>query len=317
MTIIHHVSIVNRNARKSFEFYREVLGLDLLMKTVNQDDNNMYHLFFGDKTGRPGTEVTIFEITEGVDKQFGTNDIERLMFKVQSKSSLEFFMKRFDNFDICHYGLEQYAGRDILRFEGPDNTNLGLAVMHSEEDITDYVVPEHTEIPEEHRIIALDSVHLRTRYDQATIKEIKHYFDFETIETIDFFDSKNKVTIMSNHKKKDRHELHIIHDDVSRDSISGIGSIHHLALSSEDIEALQVLENSLEQRNIMNSHIKNREFFQSIYYRDPNNILFEVATMDGTKPPQPNKESLDFDTIPLVLPEYLESKRTTIETNLS
>lgn len=67
----------------------------------------------------------------------------------------------------------------------------------------------------------------------------------------------------------------------------------------------------------MNSHIKNREFFQSIYYRDPNNILFEVATMDGTKPPQPNKESIDFDTIPLVLPEYLESKRTTIETNLS
>lgn len=90
MTIIHHVSIVNRNARKSFEFYREVLGLDLLMKTVNQDDNNMYHLFFGDKTGRPGTEVTIFEITGRVDKQFGTNDIERLMFKVQSKSSLEF-----------------------------------------------------------------------------------------------------------------------------------------------------------------------------------------------------------------------------------
>lgn len=317
MTIIHHVSIVNRNGHDAFEFYRNTLGLDLLMKTVNQDDNRMYHLFFGDKTGRPGTEVTIFEITEGVDKKFGTNDIDRLMLKVQSSASLEYYMKRFDDLGVCHYGLEKYAGRDTLRFEGPDDTNLGLIVMHEDEDIEDYTIPENTDIPEEHRIIAIDSVHLRTRFSDATVKEIKRYFDFEVIDTINFFDDKHKVTIMDNKLSIDHHEIHVIHDNTNADSISGIGSIHHVALSSESLNALQQLEEDLNNRNILNSHIKNREFFQSLYYRDPNNILIEVATMDGFKPEQPNKESKDFNAIPLVLPEYLESKRAEIEARLS
>ncbi|MCU7556889.1 VOC family protein [Macrococcus capreoli] len=317
MTIIHHVSIVNRNGKNAFEFYRNILGLDLLMKTVNQDDNRMYHLFFGDKTGRPGTEVTIFEITEGIDKQFGTNDIDRLVFKVQSTDTLKYFMQRFDEFGVCHYGLEHYAGRDIVRFEGPDDTNLGLVVMHEDEDLSSYAIPVHTDIPEAHRIIALDSVHVRTRFSEATVKEINRYFDFEIAGKTQLFDTKLQVTIMSNQNNKDHHEIHVIHDNTSQDSISGIGSIHHVAMSAKSLNALQQLEEDLNNRNILNSRIKNREFFQSLYYRDPNNILIEVATMEGAKPEQPNKESKDFNAIPLVLPEYLEPKRAEIEARLS
>lgn len=316
MTIIHHVSIVNRDGKEAFDFYSNILGLDLLMKTVNQDDNRMYHLFFGDKTGRPGTEVTIFEIKEGLDKKFGTNDIDRLVFKVQSTATLEYFMNRFDDNNVCHYGLEHYAGRDTLRFEGPDDTNLGLVVMHEDEEIEDYAIPEHTDIPEEHRIMALDSVHLRTRFDEATITEIKRYFEFDVINTTQFFDTKHQVTIMSNERKADHHELHIIHDNISDDSFSGIGSIHHVALSTNRLSDLQTLESDLNERNILNSKIKDREFFKSLYYRDPNNILIEVATMSGDKPEQPLKNSNDFNEIPLVLPQYLESKRSEIENYL-
>lgn len=89
MTLLHHVSIINRNAEDAFHFYRNILGLDLTMKTVNQDDHRMYHLFFGDNEGRVGSEVTIFEITKGPDKKFGTNDIERLYSKfLQSTVSI-------------------------------------------------------------------------------------------------------------------------------------------------------------------------------------------------------------------------------------
>ncbi|UBH15447.1 VOC family protein [Macrococcus armenti] len=316
MTLLHHVSIINRNAEDAFHFYRNILGLDLTMKTVNQDDHRMYHLFFGDNEGRVGSEVTIFEITKGPDKKFGTNDIERLLFKVPSIDSLHFWLARLDAFNVCHYGIERFANRDLVRFEGPDNTGLGFVVMHESEQIDEFMPPQHTEIPLAHRILALDSVHLRTRFSKATVNELERYHDFKERDTLNFFDSEHNVSVLSNDDVM-YHEIYVIQDNQSENSVSSIGSIHHVAISIADTEHLRSFEASLNERNIVNSSIKNREFFQSIYYRDPNHILIEIATVEGKKPTQPNQSATEFKHIPLVLPEYLESKREVISSQLT
>lgn len=312
MTIIHHVSIINRKAEPSFHFYRNVLGLDLMMKTVNQDDNQMYHLFFGDAKGQPGTEVTIFEIEDGADKQFGTNAIERLIFKVHSTEALYFWMERFDAFNICHYGLEHINGRDTVRFEAPDNTMLGLTVVHHDDNNV-YPGPEHTDIPEDFRILSLDAIQLRVKYAQATINELERYYGFKVTDETSFFETDRQVTILRNQSSRFTHEIHIIHDNDNEDEVTGIGSIHHVALSIEGITELETLHKALSDRNFYLSPIKNREFFQSLYYREPNNILIEVATMEGHKIHQPDKDATQFYDIPLVLPDYLENKREKIE----
>lgn len=79
-TGIHHVSVLVRSAKKAYDFYTNILGLKMFLKTVNQDDPTMYHLFFGDQEAREGTEFTVFEMSHFRDNQFGTNAIERVMF---------------------------------------------------------------------------------------------------------------------------------------------------------------------------------------------------------------------------------------------
>lgn len=93
---IHHISIVNRFIRPTFDFYHNILGLKLLMKTINQDDHTMYHLFFSDNHHRVGTELTFFEVQEGNNQFFGTNTIERTILKVPSEASLHFWEIYFE-----------------------------------------------------------------------------------------------------------------------------------------------------------------------------------------------------------------------------
>lgn len=102
-TGLHHISVLSSNAERAFYFYHHILGLKLILKTVNQDDPNIYHLFFGDETGRGGTEFTVFEMKGAKENRFGTNAIERTMFLVRSEKSLYFWEKRFDDFNVCHY----------------------------------------------------------------------------------------------------------------------------------------------------------------------------------------------------------------------
>ncbi|MGD6768102.1 VOC family protein [Mammaliicoccus lentus] len=314
-SIIHHVSIINNDAEQSFNFYRNILGLNLLMKTVNQENYEMYHIFFADKYGRPGTEVTLFEMKEGTNNHFGTNAFDRLLFKVPSKESLKYWERRFDELGVCHYGLEVYTDRSLIRFEGPDETPLGLIVMSEQENLDDYYTDEKGIIPIEHQIIALDSVHMRTKYPEASKQFFQKLYNWEAYERTTFFDTQLPVEILHNNNHNMYHEIHIVHDAFNKLEEQGFGGIHHVAISADDEGALVQIETALDKLNMKHSSIKNRGFFKSIYYRDPNQVLFEVATMklniDEVK-----FEQKSFEEIPLYLPEHLEEKRTFIEKQL-
>lgn len=311
---VHHVSIVNRYIKPTFEFYHHVLGLKLLMKTVNQDDLTMYHIFFSDNKERIGTELTFFEVPEGEDHQFGTNDIEQVVLKVPTRASLEFWEKRLEAFGVCHYGIETFNGDSILRFEAPDKTKVALRPLREFESLADFYPYPYEEIPLEHSILALDAIQLRVHYPEATGKELVELLGWHSKGQTKFFETDMRVEILENRDQQFYQEVHLIEDRKNPASLLGIGGIQHVAFGVENEEELLEIDQRLNQRNFNNSGIKNREFFKSLYFREPNQLLFEVATVEGyLEPSAYAQQNQNFDEIALYLPNFLEDRREGLE----
>lgn len=288
----------------------KVLGLDFLLKTVNQDDLEMYHLFFGDTTGRPGTEFSVFEMKHGAMKKFGTNALERTIFAVPSEQSLTFWQKRLEAHDVFNCEIEDYNGTKILRFEDQSGVQLGLTPKKG----TDEVFPNETsDIPTEHAIVGVDSIHCRVRYAKASAKAFVDMFDAEIVgETTD---NGMDVTIIGKQDALFGQTLHLFEDRTRNVEVTGVGAIQHIALNVESYSALLGVEEKILNKNFPYSGIKNREFFQSLYYREPNNLLIEVAT-EQTEFEKIDIDTSNFDKIPLMLPSFLEPRRRFIESKL-
>ena len=312
-TGIHHISVLSSDIRKAFYFYHNILGLKLIMKTVNQDDPNMFHLFLGDDTGREGTEFTVFEMKETPSNRFGTNAIERTMFLISSEEALFFWEKRLTEFNVLHYGVEEYNGQKILRFEDEDGQKLGFVYRKEEIVKMDPFITEG--IPEEYAILGIGDIHLRVRYTEPTQKILEDYYGFKKYNKFKFYD--RKVTLFRFEENLFKHEIHIIEDKDSAVERNGVGGIHHIAFGVKDIEDLKELQEKIEEKNYFNSGIKNREFMISSYFREANHLLFETATpLIKDKKIIPEQKN-NFDEIPLFLPKFLENRRERIEKNIN
>lgn len=312
-TFIHHVSALVRDVERSYPFYHKLLGLNLLMKTVNQEDTKMYHVFFTDKLGRPGTDFTIFGMKTGKENRFGTNAIERTVFVVPSEDSLEFWVKRLSDYDVFNCGIESYNESKIVRFEDFDGLKFGLVPLRNPQELSDFYPNESKDIPAEHAILAFDSVHFRVRYPEATEKILNDFFDFQPVRQIQ--DERFPVTVLESAMSPFYHEIHLIKDTINPRESTGIGGVHHIAFSAETKEDIEAAQEAIAERNFYNTGIKNRDFFVSTYFREANQILFEIATLEGN-PPKVVEDQSDFKNIPLFLPSHLESKREDILRNL-
>lgn len=309
--IIHHVSVINRDSNQSFEFYHKVLGLDFLLKTVNQDDMEMYHLFFGDTTGRPGTEFSVFEMKNGPKKAYGTNSLERTIFAVPSEASLTFWEARLNEHGVFNCEIEDYNGGKILRFEDQDGVLLGVKAVEKRED--EQYFAHVTDVPEEHAIFGIHSVHCRVRYAKATSTSFEKIFGLKQIAT--FEDNGHHVTVLSTEDALFGQELHLVEDRNRSLEQTGVGAIQHIALNAKNYNALLEIEEHILEKNFRYSGIKNREFFQSLYYREPNNLLIEVAT-EQTNFKKAVMNTAHLADIELYLPPFLEERRSFIESKL-
>ncbi len=315
---IHHVSILNGKMEATYEFYHNILGMKLLMKTVNQDDHQMYHLFFSDDQQRKGTELTFFEILEGEQHQFGTNNIERVLLKVPSESSLVYWENRLEEAGILQYGIETFNNRPILRFDAPDNTQVGLVPLREFEKLADFYPYDTEVVPKEHRILGLDAIQLRVQYAGATVKELEHFLNWKTDKEVPFFETDAPVTILTNNYPEFYQEVHVIQDRKNPLADLGIGGIQHVAFGVLDEDELFSINKELNQRSFNNSGILPREFFTSLYFRDPNRLLFEIATNTGSLDEKAfADQNPNIDEIELYLPQFLEPDRVEIERTLA
>ncbi|RAT09712.1 glyoxalase [Bacillus cereus] len=302
----HHISMVTKNANKNNHFYKNVLGLRRVKMTVNQDDPSMYHLFYGDKTGSPGTELTFFEIPLVGKTYRGTNAITRIGLLVPSEDSLHYWKERFETFDVKHSEITTYANRPALQFEDAEGLRLVLLVSNGEK-VEHWETWEKSEVPAEHQIQGMGSVEMTVRRLDKMASTLTEMFGYTEVSRSE------EEAIFQSIKGEAFGEIVVKYLDGPTEK-PGRGSIHHLAIRVKNDAELAYWEEQVIQRGFQSSGIIDRFYSKSLYFRESNGILFEIAT-DG--PGFTVDGDVEHLGEKLDLPPFLEDQRAEIEANLA
>ncbi|MDM5297604.1 ring-cleaving dioxygenase [Bacillus pumilus] len=308
---IHHVSALTANAQKNVDFYRRILGLKLVKKTVNQDDPSMYHLFYGDEVASLGTELTFFEIPMLARRLEGTNAITRTGLVVSSEEALTFWEKRFEEKGVKKEAISLRAGRPALPFADPEGQQLFLTVDPNGHDADS--PPIHENIPSDFAIKGLGPVELTVANIETTIRVLADILGFQEISREQTTDG-SMMAIFESGEGGAGTELHVIERAEGPSERSGRGSVHHVAFRVENGEELEKWHDKISKAGFTNSGVVERFYFKALYFREPNGILFELST-DG--PGFTVDESVEELGARLALPPFLEHKREEIERRLT
>ena len=302
----HHISMITKNAQENNDFYQKILGLRRVKKTVNQDSPSMYHLFYGDLTGSAGTELSFFEITNSGRTVRGTNAITKIGLLVPSSESLVYWKKRFEEFNVKHEDITTYAGREALPFEDSEGLRLVL-LNNNDEEIPDFWAAwEDSTVDQTHRILGMGTTEITVRYLERTVKMLKELFGY-----VEAARSEKEVIVQSVEGQAFGEIL--VQQQEGPSEKPGRGSIHHLAIRVKNEEELRYWDNLVKERGFASSGVVDRYYFQSLYFRDGNGILFEIAT-DG--PGFTKDSTVEALGTKLDLPPFLEARREEIEAQL-
>lgn len=299
----HHISMLTKDAKLNKDFYVNQLGLRMYLKSVNQDDPSMYHLFYGDEVGTPGTSLTFFEIKPMGQTYKGTNSISRIGLLVPSEESLSYWKERFEKLDVDHDAVGIYNGMMALHFRDHEGLEMVLLPNDDRKTPQDWRNNRYTDVPNEHQIMGMGPIEFKID-DVSEMKDfLENDLNFEIVDseseliyTIDQAGLYSDIVLKEEKGTKER---------------PGKGSIHHLALSVADEDELNKVKSLLDAKEVVHSGIVDRDFFKSLYYRH-SHILIEFAT-EGPGLPYNDVEMLGQQ---LDLPEFLEERREEIENNL-
>lgn len=302
----HHISMITKNGQETDNFYQKVLGLRRVKKTVNQEDTRMYHLFYGDLTGSAGTELSFFEMPMAGRTKRGTNSISRIGLLVSSYESLLYWKKRFASLGIKHGDITTYARKDALHFE--DSEGLQLVLLNNQEAD----VPDHWQawndspIDLAHRILGMGAVELTVQSKEKLASVLTNLFGYELALEQD------NATVYQSIAGKAFGEIVVVEQDGPKEK-PGKGSIHHLAIRVKDGDELRYWKQKIKEFGLNVMKITDRFYFESLYFREENGILFELATDGPGFTVDSSIENLGKD---LDLPPFLEARRTEIEAHL-
>ncbi|ENJ6135257.1 ring-cleaving dioxygenase [Bacillus anthracis] len=302
----HHISMVTKNGSENNHFYKNVLGLRRVKMTVNQDDPSMYHLFYGDKTGSPGTELSFFEIPLVGKTYRGTNAITRIGLLVPSEDSLHYWKERFETFNVKHSEITTYANRPALQYEDAEGLRLVLLVSNGEK-VEHWETWEKSEVPAKHQIQGMGSVEMTVRRLDKMASTLTEMFGYTEVSRSE------EEAIFQSIKGEAFGEIVVKYLDGPTEK-PGRGSIHHLAIRVKNDAELAYWEEQVIQRGFQSSGIIDRFYFKSLYFRESNGILFEIAT-DG--PGFTVDGDVEHLGEKLDLPPFLEDQRAEIEANLA
>ncbi|PEL18214.1 ring-cleaving dioxygenase [Bacillus wiedmannii] len=302
----HHISMVTKNGSENNHFYKNVLGLRRVKMTVNQDDPSMYHLFYGDRTGSPGTELSFFEMPLVGKTYRGTNAITRIGLLVPSEESLHYWKERFEKFGVKHSEITTYANRPALQFEDAEGLRLVLLVSNGEK-IEHWETWEKSEVPAQHQIQGMGSVEMTVRRLDKLASTLTDIFGYTEVSRSD------EEAIFQSMKGEAFGEIVVKYLDGPTEK-PGRGSIHHLAIRVKNDAELAYWEEQVIQKGFHSSGIIDRFYFKSLYFRESNGILFEIAT-DG--PGFTVDGDVEHLGEKLDLPPFLEDQRAEIEAKLA
>jgi glyoxalase family protein len=295
---IHHVTCITADAPRNVDFYTRVLGLRMVKKTVNQDDPTVYHLFYADEAGSPGADITFFEYPGVRRGRAGVGMVHTVEWRVASEEALDFWEAR----------LVREAGgvaRDdgSLAFEDPEGLRHRLVVSAAGDEP---LMAEHHEVPAEHALQGLDAVRAYGADPAASRALLEEVLGFERVSGL-----QQSVAGASSWEARgtSRGGLYVYDDPPADRGLGGAGTVHHVAWSSEtdDHEGWHA---RVSEAGMRPSPIIDRFWFRSIYFREPNGILFELATKGPGFSVDEDPEHLGEA---LILPPAFEHLRAEIE----
>ena len=315
-TAIHQLTSVSANERENNRIYTRVMGMRLVKRSVNQDDVTAYHLFYADGAGSPGTDLTFFDWPVPRERR-GTHSIVRTGLRVRGSESLEWWAKRLSDSGVENGGIVERDGRGTLDFEDGEGQRLSLVEDGGAGD--DPVVWERSSVPPEHQIRGLGPIVMSVpalRPTDVVLTEVVNMRHVRDYESPDFGPAGVHVFEMGaagDGGEGPHRELHVAIQPDLPPARQGAGAVHHVAFRTPTETEYHAWAARLNELGIPNSGEVDRYWFRSLYFREPNGILFEIAT-DGPG------FAVDEDAATLgekvVLPPFLESRRESIVANL-
>lgn len=308
LTGIHHLTAITANAPGNRHFYTQTLGMRLVKKTVNQDDVSAYHLFYADGEATPGTDLTFFDWPASPERR-GTHSIVRTSLRVGSETSVRWWAARFQELGVRHGELAERDGRWTIDFEDPEGQRLSIV---NDEGRGDGHPWDRSPIPPEHQVRGLGPIVVSVPAFERTDRVLTTVMKMRRVREYPF-SADGPAHVYEMGEGGPAAELHVAVEPRLAPVRSGAGGVHHVAFRVATFREHDQWTDRLAEFGVANSGPVERYYFRSIYFREPNGILFELAT-DG--PGFTADEPLESLGERLALPPFLEPRRREIEARL-
>ena len=263
---LHHVTSMAANANENNAFFTRKLGLRRVKKTVNFDAPEVYHLYYGDEVGTPGSVMTYFPFGQMPQGRRGTGEVGVTEFAVP-EGSLDFWAEHLGKAGITGLGRETAFGEGRLTFDGPDGDSLALV----ENAVRDRTAWTGGGIPEEAGVLGFRGARFRLR-DAAATGELLTFMGYQKAET------EGDLTryVIEGGNAADTIDLEELPE--AKGAGQGAGSVHHIAFAVEDRAAQLRVREALMDTGYQVTPVIDRDYFWAIYFRTPGGVLFEIAT---------------------------------------
>jgi glyoxalase family protein len=311
LTGIHHLTAVSADIRGNHRFYTGVMGMRLVKRSVNQDDVSAYHLFYADAVGSPGTDLTFFDWPMPRETR-GTHAITRTYLRVTGAASLEWWARHLAEQGVKAGAVEERDGRLTLDFEDPEGQRLSLV---DDGGAGDPPTPwDRSPVPAEHQVRGLGPIMMSVPSLRTTDMVLTQAMDFRPVRQYAHPDNPRHTAHVYEMGGGGPHaELHVaVQPDLPPGRL-GAGGVHHVAFRTPNDEEYHGWAQRLTEMGIRNSGEVDRYYFRSLYFREPNGILFEIATDGPGFSVDENPATLGES---VVLPPFLEPRRKAIVAGL-
>ena len=301
---LHHVTATVADAQQDLDFYAKLLGLRLIKRTVNFDNSDVYHFYYGDVQGSPGTIMTTFPY-EGKGVRVGVKgagQVNTISFSV-SLDSLDFWRERLTREGISVTERGRRLGEEVLAFEDP--SGLILEIIAGKDDRASIWTANGIDASD--AIRGIHSVTLVIGDLDPTINLLQDTLGFDVIGEED---GRVRLGVRAGGAGR---VLDILHMPDASPGVNGLGTVHHVALAVADDEDQRAIQDELRRLGHNVTDVRDRNYFRSIYFREPGGVLLEVATQGPGFLIDETSDALGRN---LMLPSWEEHRRTTIEAAL-
>lgn len=301
---LHHVTATVEDAQDDLDFFAKLLGLRLVKRTVNFDNPGVYHFYYGDSYGSPGTIMTTFPYKgKGVrEGEKGAGQVTSTSFSIPL-TSLEFWRERLSASGAAIGEIAHRFEEDVIVFSDP--SGLVLELIACDDDRNSAWIPQ--EIGGQHAIRGVHSVTMQLRELEPTIELLTEHLGFEVLGT-----ESERTRLVARTGGAGR-TIDLLHVPAAPDGLNGTGTVHHVALAVATDDEQLTIQDELRTLGFNVTDVRDRQYFRSIYFREPGGVLLEIAT-EG--PGFLEDEARDALGSKLRLPPWEEHRRREIEAAL-